>query len=124
MQTELYNVLQSLSALGWPAALVLALVAWIRTRPAMKLAQIQADGPLWERIEKLEARIGDLEHDLANETWNFDLFLAQAETNPDKILELIPRIREERRLHKERMVQKRGIREGQAIAAAVQGDGQ
>jgi hypothetical protein len=109
---------QILTASGAIGALGLALATWLRTRPAMKLAQAQADGPLWARIEKLEARLADVEHDLMNETWNFDLFLAQAETNPDKIFELIPRIREERRLHKERVAKKRGAREGQVIAAA------
>lgn len=113
---------QILAAIGASGIFGGAVATWLRTRPAMKIAQTQGEMPLWARIEKLEAIVADLQHDLANETWNFDLFLAQAELNPEKISELIPRIREDRMRHKERMAKKRGVREGQSIAAAAGGD--
>lgn len=128
---------------GTVTALGVALATYLRTRPAMKLAQAQevlaekeAEGPLWARIGALEAgakiereecqrRIGlleahvsDLEHDLANEQANLDSFLLLASVSPDKLNEMIPAIREQRQRHKERKALKRGAREGALIAGS------
>lgn len=128
--------IQLLTAGGAFTALGVALATWLSTRPKMKAVELQGEAALWVQIAKLqseaknereecgrriailEAKVADVEHDLASETWNFDLFLAQAENDPDRIPELIPRIREERRQHKERMVQKRGVREAAVITGA------
>lgn len=127
--------LQVLTASGAVGALGVALAAYFKTRPAMKLAEVQGEAALWTRITELERRTselekllareqsrnGDLEHDLANETASLDAFLLLAERDPKKVMEQIPTIREMRRQHKERVAIKRGQREGVAIAIAGQG---
>lgn len=113
-----------------------AVATYIKTRPQMKLAELQGEAALWkeiadlkaeakkereechERIANLEAAIADLHHDLRSETATFDAFLLLAEANPEQVISTIPRIREERRQHKERMAMKRGLREGTKIAQA------
>lgn len=128
--------LQFLTSGGVVAALGLALATYLKMRPAMRLAETEAhlksDEPLWMRIEKLENRISalekelaqeqalraDLEHDLANEMSNFDALIMYAETSPEKLPQLLPRVKESRLRHRERMATKRGAREGAVIAAA------
>lgn len=47
--------LQWLTASGAVGALGVALATYLRTRPAMKAAEIQGEAALWARIEKLES---------------------------------------------------------------------
>lgn len=47
-------LLQSVSPYGAIAALGIAIATWVRTRPAMKAAQVQGEAALWKRIEALE----------------------------------------------------------------------
>lgn len=111
-----------------------ALATWLRTRPRMKEVELQGEAALWQeirllkaeattekeecrkRIASLEAKVADVEHDLASETMNFDSFLLIAETTPERLPDLIPRIREDRRQHRERMALKKGAREGAEMA--------
>jgi fatty acid-binding protein DegV len=125
---------QYLTAGGAVSALFVAVGTYLRTRPAMRLAELKGEDALWARISALEQRTaelerllvkeqtkrGDVEHDLANENANFDAFLLLIEANPDKVIEQIPKIREMRREHRERMALKRGAREGVAIQEAGQ----
>jgi hypothetical protein len=131
---------QLLTAGGAFTALGIAAAAYLRTRPAMKHAETEAEAPLWERIGALEAsakgereecqrRVGmleahvsDLEHDLANEQANLDSFLLLATVSPDKLAEMIPELREQRQRHKERKALKRGAREGALIAGTEVGN--
>jgi hypothetical protein len=46
---------QMLTAGGAIGAFGTAIATWVRTRPAMKLAEIQGEAALWARIEKVEA---------------------------------------------------------------------
>jgi hypothetical protein len=134
--------LQWITASGAVGALGLAVATWLKQRPAMKLAETQGEQSLWaeiaqlkreakaereecgHRISTLEAKVADLEHDLASETMNFDAFLMIAEANPERLAEMLPAISEKRREHKERMALKRGAREGAKIAAPkTKGDG-
>lgn len=125
--------LQFITTSGALGALGLALATYLKTRPAMKLATLKGEEGLWARIATLEraqevereecrtkiatleAKVADLQHDLTNETMSFDAFLMLAESNPEKVLEQIPRIKEMRAAHKERMAIKRGVREGTVI---------
>lgn len=131
--------LQLATASGLFGAIGFALGAYFRHRPAMKHAEIEADGPLWERIGALEAaakiereecqrrvavleaHVADLEHDHANEVANMDAFLLLAEVNPEKIREMVPILQQRQREHKERMANKRATREAAVIAAATEG---
>jgi hypothetical protein len=145
---DFLEFLRSISGLLGSGAIAIALAAWVRARPDMKRAEVEemkveleGEAALWKRIEALEkevvalrkamdferathaAEIADLQHDLHNESFSFDAFILLAEANPDKAIEQVPTIKENRREHKERMALKRGAREGAAIAAA-DGEGQ
>lgn len=48
---------QLLLASGIASAPALALVAWLKTRPQMKLAEVQGEAALWVRIKELETKI-------------------------------------------------------------------
>lgn len=127
------DLAQILTTSGAVGAFGLAFGTYWRVRPAMKKVQIEGESALWAEINKLraearaeqekyglriaemEATIADLRHDLANETASLDAFLLLAETSPERVIHHLPRIREERRHHKERMAMKRGIREGAMI---------
>lgn len=130
---------QSLSLPGLAVAAVLAaIVAFIKALPQLKRVQMEGDNSLRHdllaRVDVLESRVSslekelaleralraDVEHDLVNERWSLDALILQAETNPDKFLEQIPNIKEGRRQHRERMALKRGAREGAAIQEAGQ----
>jgi hypothetical protein len=126
------------------AALLLAVTALIKVLPQLlpQLRQIRLEGDqslrdaLLKRVETLEAevvalrgaldlkqeqhttKIADLQHDLNNESGNLDALIMLAEANPDKVLEQIPKIKELRREHRERMAMKRGAREGAREGAA------
>ena len=128
-------------------AILLSLTAFIRVLPQLRRVQMESDASLradllalvaaqdvkieaqGARISELErvlrqteaehaAIVSDLEHDLASEQQSFDSFLTMAETSPDKLLALVPKVREDRHRHRERMATKRGAREGAAMAAA------
>lgn len=47
--------LQWITASGAVGALGVALATYLKTRPAMKAAQVQGEAALWARIEKVEA---------------------------------------------------------------------
>lgn len=131
-------------------ALIAALTAFIKVLPQLRRVQMESDGSLrtdlmkmiaeqnvkieaqGARISELErllrqaeaehsAIVSDLEHDLASEMQSFDSFLTMAETSPDKLLALVPKVREDRHRHRERMATKRGAREGAAMAVASGG---
>lgn len=119
------------------AALLLAVIAAIKVWPQLRQMQIESDsslrGVLMGRVNELETRVADLErllakeqashaveisdlqHDLRNETACLDAFLLLAEANPDNVLEHIPRIKEMRERHKQRVALKVGAREGQLM---------
>lgn len=56
--------------------------------------------------------MADIMHELANETQSLDSFILLAEANPDRVLEQIPKIKEMRQAHRERVAMRRGAREG------------
>lgn len=129
--------LQWVGTIGGILGLGTALATWLKTRPAMKEVELKGEDALWSeiaelraelkaereecklRINSLETVIADLKHDLNNESYSFDSFLMLAEANPEKVIELLPRIREERQKHKERMAMVRGAREGAAMQGAA-----
>ena len=124
--------------LGIWGVFFIALITLIRVWPALKKVQAESDASLrtalLARVESLETRLAslerelaveralrsDVEHDLVNERGSFDAFIMLAEANPDKVLERLQAIKEERRLHRERMASKRGQREGAIIAGSGQ----
>jgi hypothetical protein len=123
------------------AALFATVAAFIKIMPQMRSLQGASDASLREallnRVGRLETRItelerllareqathsaeiADLQHDLANEIAVVDAFILLAEANPDKVLEQVPKIKEMRQRHKERMAMKRGVREGAAAQEAA-----
>lgn len=118
------------------SALLAAIVAFIRVLPQLRQTQLQGDnslrGDLLKRIEQLEAEvialrktidrkeaqhaseIADLQHDLNSEQMSLDALIILAEAHPDTVLEHIPKIKNMRVQHRERMALKRGAREGAA----------
>lgn len=118
------------------AALLLAIVAFIRVLPQLRQTQMEGDNSLRSdllgRIEYLEeevkslrkamhrkevqhaAEIADLQHDLNSEMMSLDAFILLAEDSPEKVLEHIPKIKELRQQHRARVALKRGAREGAA----------
>lgn len=124
----------------WTIALI-ALVSLIRAWPALRKLTLESDGALRgdliARINSLETRIADLEkllaleqqrhaaeledvrHELNNETASLDAFILLAEANPDRVIEQLPKIKEMRARHRERVALRRGAKAG----AQMQGDG-
>ena len=121
------------------AALLLALVAFIKAWPALRQLQIEGDASLrttlMTRVSELEARVRELEklisqkeashaakeqflrHQFANESATLDAFILLAESNPDRIFEHIPRIKEMREAGRQRVAIEKGAAAGAAIAA-------
>lgn len=115
------------------AALLGAIVAFIRVLPQLRKDQLDSDASLRSdllaRVAALEnevvtlrtaldnrrdrhaAEIADLQHDLHNEMASLDALILLAELNPAKVMEQIPKIKEMRQRHRERVALKRGARE-------------
>lgn len=130
---EVAQAAQSLSlgtVSGW-TLVALVLLALIKGWPALKKMQLEADGSLradlLARVAQLETRIESLEklltqreaehaveladvrHELANETQSLDAFILLAEANPDRVIDQLPKIKEMRTRHKERVALRRGV---------------
>ncbi len=119
------------------ACLAMLLKAWSVLRKVELDGGGAMRGDLMARIGHLETRIADLEkllsqeqarhaaemedvrHELSNETASLDAFILLAEANPARVLEQLPKIKEMRARHKERVAMRRGIREGAVIAATT-----
>lgn len=117
---------------------IIALVTLAKAWPVLRKVQADSDASLrsdlLQRVDELESEVralrqafdrerdrhamveADLRHDLNNETASFDAFLLLAEANPEKVLEQIPRIKEMRSAHRDRVAVKRGYREGAKMA--------
>lgn len=113
------------------AALLLAITAFIKVMPQLRQTRLENDNALRTdllgRITALEAEVvslrktldrraaefSDLQHDLSNEMASLDAFIMLAESNPDKVMEQIPRIKDMRERHRQRVALKRGAREGE-----------
>lgn len=124
-------------AIGIWTLVAIIIVALIKGWPALKKIQAESDSALrtdlLRRIDTLETRVADLEklltrremehaaamedvqHELANETQSLDSFILLAEANPERVLEQLPKIKELRARHKERVALRHGAR------SAVQG---
>lgn len=137
----------SWGATGVWTLVILMVVTFIKVWPLLSKIRTEADGSLrtdllarvgvlearlegaYERIADLEkllskreqehaAILEDVRHELANETQSLDAFIMLAEANPDKVLDQLPRIKEMRARHKERVALRRG-----ASRAVIQEDG-
>lgn len=121
------------------AALIYAVTKFIAILPKLREHQLNADGSLRTdllgRIEELESEVKalrksldgarvshaaemmDMLHDLANESAQLDAAIMLAEVNPEALLQQLPKLRERRDEHRQRMAVKRGTREAALLGA-------
>lgn len=132
------------AGMPWVAALIaIAACLGVLVKAWAVLRKVELDaggsmrGDLMRRIGELEGRITYLEtllarenaehtaamqvlrHDLANESASLDAFILLAEANPDKVIELLPKIKEMRERRKMRLAAEKGAMAGALMA----GDG-
>jgi hypothetical protein len=121
------------------SALLLAVVTAIKAWPRLRELQIEGDASLrtslLARVSELEARVKDLEkllglreakhaaesqvlrHRLANEEAALDACILLAEANPDRIIELLPKIKEMREAGRQRIALEKGAIAGAQVAS-------
>lgn len=121
------------------SALMIGVSKFISVLPQLRQTQAESDkslrADLLQRIDALEGEVKslrkamdnqrmnhaaetmDMLHDLANESGNLDAVLLLAEVNPKALIDQLPRLREQRDEHRERMAIKRGAREAALISS-------
>lgn len=77
---------QWLPSVGAVGALALALAAWLRARPAMRLADLQGEAKLWERIVALETKAEEQDKRLLAERQQCDERIARVEERHDEAM--------------------------------------
>lgn len=123
------------------AAVMAAVVALIKVWPTVQRQQLESDaslrvdllrrvGELEDEVKQLRksldrarmshaAEMMDMLHDLSNESAQLDAAIMLAEHSPETLIAQLPRIRQQRDQHRERLVVKRGAREAAIMAVTL-----
>jgi hypothetical protein len=120
------------AVVGIWGVLLTAVITAIKAWPALRKLQLESDaslrGDLLARVGALEAEVielrkalererhrhademEDVRHELNNETQSLDAFILLAEANPERVIDQLPKIKEMRARHRERVALRRGAR--------------